>query len=65
MIGPELIEVSTYRALRDAETETDEHGRILHDNVFGTQVEDALRRDFTVNALYYDPTTQNIRNNFV
>lgn len=60
MIGPELIEVSTYRALRDAETETDEHGRILHDNVFGTQVEDALRRDFTVNALYYDPTTQNI-----
>jgi poly(A) polymerase len=60
MIGPEMIEVSTYRALRDADTETDEHGRILHDNVFGTQVEDAVRRDFTVNALYYDPTTQNI-----
>jgi poly(A) polymerase len=36
-------------------SEKDEHGRVLRDNVFGTQEEDARRRDFTVNALYYDP----------
>ncbi len=61
MIGGEMIEVSTFRAHREAEdVSTDEHGRILTDNVYGTQKEDALRRDFTVNALYYDPTTQNI-----
>src|SRR5699024_4655031 len=34
---------------------TDTHGRILRDNQFGSQEEDALRRDFTLNALYYDP----------
>ena len=38
----------------------DEHGRILRDNVFGSQEEDAMRRDFTVNALFYDPATQEI-----
>jgi len=32
----------------------------LRDNVFGSQEEDALRRDFTINALFYDPTTQEI-----
>ncbi|QDF98546.1 poly(A) polymerase [Azoarcus sp. DD4] len=61
MSGPETIEVSTFRALQDAEsTETDEHGRVLRDNVFGSQEEDATRRDFTVNALYYDPGTETI-----
>ncbi len=34
----------------------DAHGRLLRDNVWGSQDEDAARRDFTVNALYYDPT---------
>ena len=38
----------------------DEHGRVLRDNVFGTQEEDARRRDFTVNALYYDPATEEV-----
>jgi poly(A) polymerase len=33
----------------------DASGRVLRDNVWGPQVEDAARRDFTVNALYYDP----------
>jgi poly(A) polymerase len=56
MSGPETIEVSTFRASQDAET--DEHGRVLHDNVYGSQEEDASRRDFTVNALYYDPGTE-------
>ncbi|HNU11138.1 MAG TPA: polynucleotide adenylyltransferase PcnB [Rubrivivax sp.] len=36
----------------------DASGRVLRDNVWGEQVEDAARRDFTVNAMYYDPTTQ-------
>jgi len=58
MSGPETIEVSTFRASQDAET--DEHGRVLHDNVYGSQEEDASRRDFTVNALYYDPGTETI-----
>ena len=36
----------------------DASGRVLRDNVWGPQIEDAARRDFTVNALYYDPTKQ-------
>ena len=61
MSGPETIEVSTFRASQDAESaDTDEHGRVLRDNVFGNQQEDATRRDFTVNALYYDPGTETI-----
>jgi poly(A) polymerase len=38
----------------------DATGRVLRDNVWGPQVEDAARRDFTVNAMYYDPTTQTV-----
>jgi poly(A) polymerase len=37
---------------------TDVSGRVLRDNVWGPQIEDAARRDFTVNAMYYDPETQ-------
>ena len=36
----------------------DASGRLLRDNVWGPQVEDAARRDFTINALYYDPSTR-------
>jgi poly(A) polymerase len=36
----------------------DSTGRVLRDNVWGPQEEDAVRRDFTINAMYYDPTTQ-------
>ena len=39
---------------------TDEHGRLLSDNVYGTQAEDAARRDFTINALYFDPATEEV-----
>ena len=39
---------------------TDEHGRVLRDNVYGTREQDAARRDFTINALYYDPSNQTI-----
>ena len=57
MMGPETIEVSTFRAADKQAAEKDEHGRVLRDNVFGTMEEDARRRDFTVNALYYDCKT--------
>ncbi|CAB1367968.1 polynucleotide adenylyltransferase PcnB [Denitratisoma oestradiolicum] len=60
MSGPETIEVSTFRAAHDADTIKDEHGRVLRDNVWGSIEEDAARRDFTVNALYYDPATQTV-----
>ena len=56
VFGNEIIETSTFRALHGANVETDAHGRVLRDNVFGSQHEDATRRDFTVNALYYDPS---------
>src|SRR5207247_19630 len=60
MLGPETIEVSTFRAADPETAEKDEHGRVLRDNVFGTQEEDARRRDFTVNALYFDPQTEEV-----
>lgn len=49
----EIIEVTTFRG--DSQAPTDPSGRILRDNVFGSIEEDAKRRDFTFNALYYDP----------
>jgi len=64
MCGPEIVEVSTFRGSNPVEEEgervADEHGRILRDNVFGTQEQDATRRDFTINALFYDPSSQEI-----
>ena len=44
------------RVQRQPHTLKDDEGMILRDNVFGTPEEDALRRDFTVNALAYDIT---------
>ncbi|HZV54487.1 MAG TPA: polynucleotide adenylyltransferase PcnB [Rhodocyclaceae bacterium] len=58
MQGPETLEVSTFRAAHDEDTLKDEHGRVLRDNVWGSIEEDAARRDFTMNALYYDPTSE-------
>ena len=60
VMGQETVEVSTFRAADAANADRDEHGRVLRDNVFGTQEEDARRRDFTVNALYFDPATEEI-----
>ncbi len=67
--GREVIEVTTFRghhqaaaaeppkgqgrAGRDKQSSRSESGMLLRDNVFGTLEEDALRRDFSVNALYY------------
>jgi poly(A) polymerase len=58
--GHDVIEVSTFRSAQTDEDATDEHGRLLSDNVYGTQAEDAVRRDFTINALYFDPETEEV-----
>src|SRR3954451_782884 len=60
MMGAETVEVSTFRAADPDTAEKDEHGRVLRDNVFGTQQEDARRRDFTVNPLYFDPASEEV-----
>ncbi|MDQ9170018.1 polynucleotide adenylyltransferase PcnB [Oxalobacteraceae bacterium R-40] len=60
MFGQEQIEVTTFRGTSSEHAPKDEHGRVLRDNTFGEQHEDAIRRDFTVNAMYYDPATQTV-----
>lgn len=62
--GREIIEVATFRASQADENQNsinsdidrahDDSGRILRDNVYGQIEDDVWRRDFTVNALYYD-----------
>ncbi len=54
--GRDIVEVATFRghAEDSPRTETDDQGRILRDNTFGDIEDDAIRRDFTANALYYD-----------
>ena len=53
--GRKVIEVATFRA-GDAE----EKELILRDNIWGSEEKDVLRRDFTINGLFYDPETQTI-----
>jgi len=60
MLGGETVETSTFRAADADTTQKSEHGRVLRDNVFGNQEEDARRRDFTINALYFDPAGEDI-----
>lgn len=52
--GQKIIEVSTFRS---GDNESD---LIVQDNQWGTPEEDVLRRDFTINGLYYDPTNHTI-----
>lgn len=65
----EIVEVSTFRGKaathnvaesEQANVYVDATGRVLHDNFFGNQEEDVKRRDFTINALFYDPATEEI-----
>ena len=57
-MGREIIEVATFRAHPDESGRDPDHmrvdGRIVRDNVYGTLEDDAWRRDFTANCLYYD-----------
>jgi len=63
--GREIIEVATFRGCPEGEAgdqrEVKHTGRVLRDNVYGSEEEDARRRDFTINALMYDPSTETIR----
>ncbi len=60
MFGQDLLEVTTFRGAASDGSPKDEHGRVLRDNTFGEQHEDAVRRDFTINAMYYDPASQTV-----
>ncbi|HSX10328.1 MAG TPA: polynucleotide adenylyltransferase PcnB [Chlamydiales bacterium] len=53
--GRKVIEVSTFRA-----GATEEAGLIVRDNEWGTEEQDVLRRDFTINGLFYDPESQKV-----
>jgi poly(A) polymerase len=66
VFGPEIIEVATFRGTGEegVDSEGDRHivdGRIVRDNVWGSIEEDAVRRDFRVNALYYDISDFSVR----
>ncbi|MEE9445459.1 MAG: polynucleotide adenylyltransferase PcnB, partial [Cocleimonas sp.] len=60
--GREYYEVATFRAPHDDSDkgQVGDHGRIINDNVYGTVEEDARRRDFSINALFYDLDTGEI-----
>lgn len=65
LYGREIIEVATFRANhnepqktkesanKNDQSRTSDHGMLMRDNVYGNMVDDAFRRDFTLNALYY------------
>lgn len=54
----EIIECATFRALPDPKNKNEQ--LLIRDNTFGTESEDAVRRDFTINALFYDPLSDKI-----
>lgn len=63
--GREIIEVTTFRAHHELskngkDAAQSQAGMLLRDNVYGDIESDAVRRDFTVNALYFDPTSGHI-----
>jgi poly(A) polymerase len=75
VFGREVIEVTTFRGHHPSADDDDapeqptegnrysrvsDSGRLLRDNIYGSLEEDALRRDFTVNALYYTPSSDTI-----
>ncbi|WP_231828377.1 polynucleotide adenylyltransferase PcnB [Pseudocitrobacter corydidari] len=67
MFGPEIIEVATFRGHHeDAQSDRTtsqrgQNGMLLRDNIFGSIEEDAQRRDFTINSLYYSVADFTVR----
>jgi len=61
-MGPEIIEVTTFRGSAENShlRQANASGMLVRDNVFGTVEDDAVRRDFTMNALYYDPSNHEV-----
>lgn len=53
--GRDLIEVATFRSAPTDDKHVNEDGLILRDNVWGDIFDDVVRRDFSINALYYQP----------
>lgn len=69
MFGHDVIEVATFRANHGEQhsenyAKQSEQGMLLRDNVYGTLEQDAERRDFTVNALYYSPKDNTLHDYF-
>jgi poly(A) polymerase len=65
LVDPPAADAPPPRRLKRDELDRRTHavdasGRVLRDNVWGEQHEDATRRDFTINAMYYDPATQTV-----
>ena len=59
----EVIEVTTFRSGQDSQSdsiEINDKGRIIRDNKWGTQEEDVVRRDLTINSIYFDPLSDKI-----
>ena len=59
----EVIEVTTFRSGQDPQSDSiqiNDKGMIIRDNKWGTQEEDAVRRDLTINSIYYDPFSSEI-----
>ena len=50
-----IMEISTYRSLKINNHTLNQYGKIMVDNNYGNQKDDSTRRDFTINAMYYDP----------
>ena len=67
MFGPEIIEVATFRGHHEAgasdrtTSQRGQNGMLLRDNIFGSIEEDAQRRDFTINSLYYSVADFTVR----
>jgi len=67
MFGPEIIEVATFRGHHEGSTsdrvtsQRGQNGMLLRDNIFGSIEEDAQRRDFTINSLYYSVADFTVR----